>query len=196
MFNISTISYHNWFREMYDYTEESVHIYRRITAMNLKYFPDNALSVKCVPVTDFNTESLKDKLAEMRNIMSYHNGVGIAANQCGYVDAMILVKDNKGTVHEFINPKVTATDGSINMSEGCLSSPLIFINVTRAESLTLSYQDVTGEHHQIMAEGKEARIILHEMEHLSGVSYLSHVNRNQRKALLSQLKKYLKKTIA
>lgn len=173
----------------------AVRLYSRLMGMNLRYFPDLALSNKCVPVVHFNDE-LNEMIADMKNVMSAHNGLGIASNQCGYNKNVMLVKDNKGAIHEFINPVIIETQGMTTMKEGCLSAPSVFLNISRPESVLLQYQDRTGESHKIMAEGQEARCILHEMDHLLGVSFLDKVNRSVRKAALSQIKKIVKNSIA
>lgn len=169
--------------------------YERINAMNLLYFPDEYLSNPCRKITHFDS-SLKEIIAEMKNHMSYHKGLGLTANQVGYGIAVMIVKDKKDVVHEFINPQVIETDGSISMSEGCLSAPSIFLEITRPSSVLLQYQDITGEIKQVMAEGIEARCILHEMEHINGESFMKNVNRTVRKIALSKLKKYLKNNVA
>lgn len=159
--------------------------------MGLRYFPDLALSNKCQPVTVFD-DVLKEKVEEMKNIMSYHNGLGISANQCGFFDTMFLMKDSKGEVQVFVNPTVVETDGLVRMKEACLSAPGITLGIERPASVLLQYQDINGETKKIMAEGIEARCILHEMEHLEGKSFLSHVNREARKAALAHVKRHVK----
>lgn len=104
----------------------------------------------------------------------------------------MIIRDAKGTIHEFINPQIVSTDGSVIMNEGCLSAPGIFLTITRPESLQIKFQDRTGESKQVVAEGIEARTILHEMEHLRGDFYFNRVNRVQRKAAEKMLKKSLR----
>ena len=67
------------------------------------------------------------------------------------------------------------------MEEGCLSLPQQFADIERPESVPLCY---TNEKNKIVEEkkdGQEARIIQHEIDHLSGklfVDYLSSLKRN------------------
>ena len=192
-YNLSPLYYGTW--NIIDYIYEGKIVYRRLMGLGLKYFNDVALQTPCQAVTVFD-ESISVIIGEMKNVMSVHNGIGISANQCGFTEAIMLVKDKKGEVHTFINPVVIETEGMDIMSEGCLSAPEVFLSIARPTSVLLQYQDVSGETKKIMAEGIEARCILHEMEHLRGESFLKHVSRNIRKIALSKIKKYLKNNIA
>ena len=67
------------------------------------------------------------------------------------------------------------------MEEGCLSLPKQFAEIERPQSIQLQY---TNEKNKIIREeknGYEARILQHEIDHLSGklfVDYLSPLKRN------------------
>lgn len=158
--------------------------------MNLKLvlYPNPILETPCTPVTEFGPE-LSDIIVEMKDIMQKHGGIGLAANQVGLSIQLFIMKDKKGNIHEFINPKIIDTDGMILTEEGCLSTPGIFIPVSRPESVLVEYQDKTGETKRVVAEGLEARVLLHEYDHLQGIVNLSKVNRQIRKSVLSRLKK-------
>jgi peptide deformylase len=125
----------------------------------------------------------------MARLMRLHGGVGLAAPQIGVLSSVFIIKDNKHNVIEFINPKIISTDGTILLNEGCLSAPKIFLPIPRAESVHLEYQNLQGETKQVVAEGIEARAILHEYDHLQGKFYFDLVNRATRKAAISKLEK-------
>jgi len=159
--------------------------------MKLIYYPNKILETACEPYA-FNEGSeveLKDIYACMEKIMLEHKGVGLAANQVGLTQRFIVIKDNKGTVHHFTNPVVIDTDGNIQMNEGCLSTPGIAVPITRALSVLLEYQTYTGERKRVVAEGLEARAILHEIDHLDGKNYLEKTSRQERRIALSKIRK-------
>lgn len=159
--------------------------------MKLIYYSNKILDTKCEPVTVFDDQLCKE-LDEMAVLMRDNAGLGLAANQVGLNKRMFIFKDNKNEIYEIINPKVVYMEGAVSISEGCLSFPTIFIAVIRSESIQISYQDRKGEEKSGYAAGIEARVILHELDHLDGINFLSKVNRQTRKAALSQLKKVLK----
>ncbi len=59
--------------------------------------------------------------------------------------------------------------------EGCLSIPGIFLDVRRPELIDVSYKDEYGRPQRMMASGLLARVIQHEMDHLTGVLFVDRV---------------------
>lgn len=156
--------------------------------MKLHYYPNEGLKIASTPVLVFN-DSLHKELDEMKKIMLEHKGLGLAANQVGLHRRMFIFKDDKGVVHEVINPKIKSTNGAVSISEGCLSAPDIFVAIVRPENVTIEYQDRHGETKTAIAYGLEARAVLHEYDHLEGVFFLDKVNRQTRRAALAKLKR-------
>lgn len=159
--------------------------------MNLIYYPNSLLETPTQEIIKFD-DNLKKELDEMQTIMVKYNGLGIAANQVGLSKSMFLFKDTKNEIHQILNPKVLSMEGTVSISEGCLSYPSIFFAVERPESLEMVYQNALGEEKKAVAYGMDARIILHEMDHLLGINFLSHTNRATRKAAIAKLRKVLK----
>lgn len=156
--------------------------------MKLLYYPDTILEMPCSPVEDFT--SIPALIDEMTVLMKEHKGLGLAANQVGKSLNLFIMKDSKGDIKEFINPKIIEEIDVVNMSEGCLSFPDIFLNISRPETVVVEFKNKEGEVRQIVANGLEARTILHEMDHLQGEVFISKVNRATRKAALSRLKRH------
>lgn len=159
--------------------------------MNLIYYPNKILTTPTKEVINFD-ETLKKELDEMVSIMLKYNGLGIASNQCGLNKSMFVFKDRKNEIHKVINPKILSMEGEVSISEGCLSFPQIFISVLRPETIEIQYWDDKGEEQTGIAYDMDARVILHEMDHLRGIDFLSYTNRATRKAAQSQLRKLLK----
>ena len=78
------------------------------------------------------------------------------------------------------------------MEEGCLSVPQQYAEIERPKSIQLQY---TNEKNKIIREeknGYEARILQHEIDHLSGklfVDYLSPLKRNMLLKKVQKLKR-------
>lgn len=195
--NSTAIATFKEFYKDYDWDfnkQQALVVYRRLMNFNLVYFPDESLSTPTSFVTEFNSD-LDQLIQEMKVIMEVNNGIGLSANQIGHSKSVIIVRDNKGIIHEMVNPVLIESEGEVTLKEGCLSSPGIFLPIKRAENVLIQYQDKTGENKRIMAEGMEARCLLHELEHLKGESFLDHTNRATRKSALSQIKKYKKNNV-
>jgi peptide deformylase len=61
------------------------------------------------------------------------------------------------------------------MEEGCLSFKDLFLYVERPKTIKVEYQDFNGNKRQAMFTGLTARCFLHELDHMNGITYHSHV---------------------
>jgi peptide deformylase len=146
-------------------------------------YPDPRLYTiaKLVKEVDANVKRFIDDMAET---MYDAPGIGLAATQVD-VHQQIIVMDtseNKRDLQVFINPKITASYGSQDYEEGCLSVPGIYENVTRAEKITVEALNHDGKLFKLEAEGLLAVCIQHEIDHLLGkvfVQYLSPLKQSR-----------------
>lgn len=153
-------------------------------------YPDPILSTPCSPVefgATTRTFDLEATLDEMIQIMRAENGIGLAANQIGLGVRMFIMLDQKLKLWEFINPEIVDREGHIQINEGCLSAPGAFVQVPRAQTVTVKAQNRKGEEFTVICEDVEAVCIQHEMDHLDGIFYLEKTSRNQRRAALRTL---------
>lgn len=133
---------------------------------------------------------LATKLASrmLKTVTSPDNlGVGIAAPQVGILKNMILVQryDIDSTPFEaYINPKIIKyTKLKQPCLEGCLSIPdRMDTTKTRAYAILLEYDNLQGEHKTEMIEDFTAVIFQHEIDHLNGILYLDHLDKEIRDA--------------
>jgi peptide deformylase len=115
-----------------------------------------------------------DLLDTMR---SFGHCVGLAAPQIG-ASVRVAVVDCTGhrkapDAHGeliLVNPVIVAAEGSEVGREGCLSIPELTANVRRATAIAVEADGVRVE-----AEGFEARVIQHEIDHLDGLLFLDRV---------------------
>ena len=76
---------------------------------------------------------------------------------------------------ELVNPRVVAAEGEEDGFEGCLSFSGHFGLVKRAAKVTVTYQDRRGDEHTVTREGKIARCLQHEIDHLDGILYIDRM---------------------
>ncbi len=74
-------------------------------------------------------------------------------------------------------------------SEGCLSLPEHYADVTRPEKIRLRYLDYQNEIREIEASGLLATCIQHEIDHLDGVLFVDHISTVKRGMILRKLAK-------
>ncbi len=140
----------------------------------------------CRVVMDFGVQ-LSTFIQEMKETMLIEDpdtgirGVGLAANQVGDDRRIIVVTFNVGEkkpqkVIAMINPKIIwISPQRVAMEEGCLSLPGIFERVMRPARVQVQWQDAQGNLHEKKLGKWDARILLHEIDHLDGKLFTDYV---------------------
>ncbi len=131
---------------------------------------EETLRKKSREVTDFN-EKLAQLLDDMAETMYAYDGVGLAAVQVGVLRRAVVVDTGEGR-HELINPVILERKGSQTGTEGCLSFPDQWGDVTRPMWVKVKAQDRTGKEYTLEGEDLLARAICHEVDHLDGVLFV------------------------
>lgn len=119
-------------------------------------------------------------IADMLETMYEADGVGLAAPQVGILKRLFVIDvyDDHGP-RVFINPEILETTGSQVGEEGCLSVPEVNEEVDRPNYVKVKATNEKGEEFILEAEELLARAICHENDHLNGVLFIDHVNKQQ-----------------
>ena len=160
------------------------------TALRIRIFGDPALRKKTRLVHKV-TDTHRQALSSMAQLMYKGAGIGLAAPQAGLTEAMIVVDIGSG-LYKLINPKVVSMKGTQSLSEGCLSIPDICIKVKRARKIVVQALDESGKTVDIQAEDLLACVLQHEIDHLKGrliVDYASFFEKLKIKSKLAVLRK-------
>lgn len=136
---------------------------------------DEILYKKCKAVVKFD-EKLHILLDDMYETMQSRDGVGLAAPQVGILKRAVVIDVGDGKI-ELINPEIVEESGEQTGSEGCLSVPRVFGEVTRPNVVTVKAQDRDGKWFKITGKELLARAFCHEIEHLDGKLFLDRVIR-------------------
>ncbi|MDY6805823.1 MAG: peptide deformylase [Cyanobacteriota bacterium] len=136
---------------------------------------------------------IKELVRQMLQTMYSSDGIGLAAPQVA-VQKQVIVIDcepdnsaNKPLV--LINPKIKKYGKELCVyKEGCLSIPEVFLEVKRPEAIEVAYKDETGRPQTLRADDILARVIQHEMDHLTGVLFVDRVE--NKLALTEELVKH------
>ena len=134
---------------------------------------DEILYKKCKAVVKFD-EKLHILLDDMYETMQSRDGVGLAAPQVGILKRAVVIDVGDGKI-ELINPEIVEESGEQTGSEGCLSVPVVFGEVTRPNVVTVKAQD--SKWFKITGKELLARAFCHEIEHLDGKLFLDRVIR-------------------
>ena len=102
------------------------------------------LRTKCKEVENINQDII-DKLDGMLNVMYKHNGIGLAANQAGLTERLVVVdlqQYNRKNPIFMINPEIIKhSDEMENSEEASLSIPNNKSIVKRYKDITVKYLD-------------------------------------------------------
>ena len=136
---------------------------------------DEVLHKVCKEVTKFD-QRLAILLDDMYDTMYEANGVGLAAVQVGILKRVVVVDTREeGEKFELVNPVIISSEGSREVTEGCLSVPGVNGYVIRPEKVVLKAQDRYGNMHEYSAEGLLAQAFCHETENLDGGLFIDKV---------------------
>jgi peptide deformylase len=145
-------------------------------------YPDRRLKLPAVPIGRPGPAARRLAADLQDTARHFPRTVGIAAPQVGalwrmaYVDCTghQKVPDAHGPLW-LLDPVVVEAEGAEVGREGCLSLPDITANVRRATRVVVAFGDLEGERRTLALEGFEARVVLHELDHLDGVLILDRV---------------------
>ncbi len=128
---------------------------------------DEILRKVCRPVEEI-TPHILTLLDDMTETMRAADGCGLAAPQVGVLRRIAVVEVEEGNVIELINPRIIATAGEQQESEGCLSIPGRYGITKRPKYVTVRALDRNGETFEVSGSDLLARALCHEIDHLDG----------------------------
>ncbi len=140
---------------------------------NIVKLGDPVLNKKSRPVEKFD-EKLSILIDDMLETMYDANGVGLAAVQVGVLRRVVVIDIGEGPM-ELVNPEITFTEGEQREQEGCLSLPGRYEVTLRPMKVQVKAQDRNGKWQVFTGEDLKARAFCHELDHLDGVLFTSHI---------------------
>lgn len=145
--------------------------------LELVYHPNEILSTKC---EEWDMDNPPMDAKELKKIMfdkmKEYGGIGISANQLGLNYRVFAMQNNStNNLQEremiAINPEVIDADSpEVEMFESCLSIPDVILQVKRPHKIKVAWTDEKGRRKTETFSGYTARVFLHELDHLDGIS--------------------------
>ena len=137
---------------------------------NIRYDNDEILRKRSKEIETIDNK-IRELAIDMVETMYKYDGVGLAAPQVGILKRIIVIDIGDGP-RVFINPVITKATGTQTCEEGCLSSPNVFGNVDRPETVVVEAFDIEGKKLKVKAKDLEAVVLSHEIDHLDGILFL------------------------
>lgn len=163
---------------------------RRDAALRyVRKFGDPVLRAAALEVDRFD-HALVAEIERMGELMHDALGVGLAATQLGVLHRVLVYRAyTDDPLTALVNPVIEWSSEEMELAEeGCLSLPGVHVEVERHAQLRVGARDAHGEQIVVEADGLEARIIQHEIDHLDGVLILDRIPREQRKQAMRDMR--------
>ena len=165
-------------------------------------YPDPRLKQKAKPVAEVDA-SVRRLCDDMAETMYEANGVGLAAPQLGVLLNVIAVdveqrpsadgqpakKKGEG-LFWLINPVIKAGEGEFTYTEGCLSIPDEYEEVTRFGRIVVEFLGRDGKQRRLEAGNNLLSVcVQHEMDHLQGKLFVDYLSALKRELIRRRMKK-------
>jgi peptide deformylase len=169
--------------------DEETRARRDAALAHVRKLGDPVLRASAVPVERFD-ERLRAEIERMSELMQDALGVGLAATQLGVLHRVLVYRAYaEDPVTALVNPVLEWCSEELQAAEeGCLSLPGVHVEVERPERVRVRAQDASGRELRVEAEGLQARVIQHEIDHLDGVLILDRISREARREAMRALR--------
>jgi peptide deformylase len=176
-------------RRARDPSDPEVAARRAAALLQVRMWGDPVLRTVARPVERFDDE-LRARADRMAVLMDDALGAGLAANQVGTLARLLVYRAAEDApLRVLVNPEVEwVADEEEQFSEGCLSLPGVWVEVARPARVRVRARDENGRPLTVEAEGREASIVQHEIDHLDGVLVLDRLDPDARRAAVRRLR--------
>lgn len=155
----------------------------------LVLWPDPFLKKVSAPMDEADLGIAEDIAEAMIDTMDRHGGVGLSAVQVGIAMRLVVSK----FAQPMCNPVITAwTLDRELVSEGCLSLPGFFEEVSRYTGCQVTYTDLNRNVATETFTGQAAQCFQHELEHLDGHFFTDHLTSAKRSWIRGEVQKLKK----
>jgi peptide deformylase len=115
---------------------------------------------------------LASTLERVGQVHNFTKGMGLAAPQISIGRAAAVIRTPEGEMVTLLNPRISdESAGTDEQYEGCLSFFDVRGRVPRPLAIEVEHQDTDGTTRITSFERGMARLVCHEVDHLSGVLY-------------------------
>jgi peptide deformylase len=177
--------------------------------------PDPILKEIAAPIENI-TEDIRLQAERMKATVE-GCAIGLAANQVGILNRLLIVDVPKGSWefdgekdnilqikslyssereeenHEaltLINPEVIwESEEHSSFFEGCTSVPKQFAEIIRPARVRVKYLDLEGNRHEDLFEGLPSHVVQHEIDHLNGTLFIDYLSSLKRKMMIKRVQK-------
>jgi peptide deformylase len=172
-----------------------------MTKLTIYTVPAPVLREVAKPVVAVDAR-IRKLMMDMVETMYADDGIGLAANQVGVLERVIVLDVSKSRDGSealmMANPVVTwKSEDTFTYREGCLSvrpcstesSADLYANVTRPRQIKVTYLDPDNQEREIEAEDLFSQCLQHEIDHLDGVLFIDYLSALKRGIIVRKIDK-------
>ena len=163
--------------------------------------PNPVLKQEAQPVDKID-DNIRKQMDKMLAAMYSAPGIGLAANQVGLLNRVLVMDISRSNEDEapdplyMVNPQIIHESEEMSvMDEGCLSVPKQFAEVERPAIVRVKYRDYDGKEVELEAEGLLSHCIQHEVDHLNGVLFIDYLSSLKRNMIIRKVQKLQKQNL-
>ncbi len=163
--------------------------------------PDPVLKQTAQPVQTFD-DTLRVQLDKMLATMYAAEGVGLAANQVGLLNRVLVMdvaqREDGGNRNPIfmINPEIVWKSEEPSLwEEGCLSIPGQYAEIERPRSVRVRYLDYHGKEAEAEFSDLGSHCVQHEIDHLNGTLFVDYLSSLKRNMILKKVQKFIKEAM-
>jgi peptide deformylase len=148
--------------------------------------------------SDVKNAAVQKLIDDMFETMAEYHGVGLAAPQVHHGVRLFVASldtaDDEETPADpvvIINPEITVVGTDVVEDwEGCLSIPDVRGRVPRAGKILVRARNRHWERIEIEVSGFQARVVLHETDHLDGILFFDRMRSFESLTFLEEYSRY------
>jgi peptide deformylase len=154
----------------------------------IRQWGDPTLRAVAAPVAVLD-DLLAMRVRRMQAALVAADGAGLAATQVGCLRRVFVFRFTpEDPVDAIVNPQIVAASGAqATFVEGCLSFMAVIVAVARPEAVRVRGVGLDGRDRVIEAEGPDASLLQHEIDHLDGVLTLDRATPQERRRAIAVL---------
>jgi peptide deformylase len=157
----------------------------------IRQYPDAALRTPAREVKQVD-DDIRRLAERMTETMERAHGVGLAGPQIGVLRRVLVYRLSADhPSRAIVNPHLSGRSDETGVdTEGCLSllGGDLQLPVERSCRVVLEGLDADGEPVRVEADGFEARVLQHEVDHLDGVLIIDRATKEDRRAAMRELR--------
>jgi len=167
-----------------------------MSKLKILTYPNKFLLQPTAPLENINGQ-VQQMIDAMAETMYLAPGIGLASIQVGW-DRSVLIyditaRDERRGLHVLINPRIISSEGEIiSDNEGCLSVPDFRADVKRSERILVEGYDRDGNPLRVEAEGLQAIVLQHEIDHLNGRLFIDRISSLKRELYKRRVRKAMR----